>query len=116
LNITPSEQELVLTRRLAEAIAVRRARLTACGPAAICTKKKIKSGHVAADGSVVNKYPKFKARWAAALGEILDWPENRKEDPITLMSAEDGSGVGVAVIAALTTDRAKKGNKLKARG
>ena len=52
----------------------------------------------------------------SAPGEILDWPENRKEDPITLTSAEDGSGVGVAVIAVLTTDRAKKGNKLKARG
>lgn len=73
LQITPTKQELIFSRRLAEAVAVRGARLTACGPAAICTKKTIKSGHVAADGSVANKHPKFKARWAAALGEILDW-------------------------------------------
>jgi hexokinase len=101
VQITPTEQELVFVRRLAEAVAVRGARLTACGPAAICTKKGIKSGHVAADGSVANKHPKFKARWAVALGEILDWPDDGREYPIQMTNAEDGSGVGVAVITAL---------------
>ena len=70
--------------------------------AAICRKKGITSGHVAADGSVANKHPKFKERWARALGEILDWPSDRKKDPIIITSAEDGSGVGAAVIAAMT--------------
>ena len=73
------------------------------------------SGHVAADGSVANKHPKFKARWAQAMGEILDWPHDRKEDPITITSAEDGSGIGAAVIAAMTADRVQQGNKAGVR-
>lgn len=107
LNLDISEQELHLSRRIAESIAVRGARLCACGVAAICHKKEVKKGHVAADGSVANKHPKFKKRWGKALGEILDWPSERKEDPIILTSAEDGSGIGAAVIVAMTLVRAK---------
>ncbi|RYO76997.1 hypothetical protein DL766_000612 [Monosporascus sp. MC13-8B] len=36
------------------------------------------------------------------LGEVLDWPKDRESDPIVLTSAEYGSGVGAAVIAAMT--------------
>lgn len=111
LRLDVNEQELQLSRRIAESIAVRGARLCACGVAAICHKKNIKKGHVAADGSVANKHPKFKKRWGRALGEILGWPSNRKEDPIILTTAEDGSGVGAAVIAAMTLARAKEGQK-----
>lgn len=109
LNINPTEGEMQFARRLAEIIAIRGARLSACGVAAICKKNGIKNGHVAADGSVVNKHPHFKQRWSQALGEILDWSEDerghldeRGAGPIKLTSAEDGSGVGVAVIAAMT--------------
>jgi hexokinase len=101
LDVEPSKQELVFCKRLAKCVAVRGARMTACGPAAICKKKGLRSGHVAADGSVANKHPHFKARWEDALAEILDWDEDRGEDPVTMTSAEDGSGVGVAVICAL---------------
>ncbi|KAH8202041.1 hypothetical protein TruAng_003796 [Truncatella angustata] len=101
LNIKPTKDELKISRCLAAIIALRGARLCACGVAAICHKKGLKSGHVAADGSVANKHPKFKLRWADALGEILDWPSDRTSDPITLTSAEDGSGVGAAVISAM---------------
>jgi hexokinase len=113
LNIYPAEPELEFTRRLAELIALRGARLCACGVAAICLKQGIKRGHVAADGSVANKHPKFKMRWAKALGEIMGWEECKKggadsvngpdaadgvgmeqEDPIIMTSAQDGSGVG----------------------
>ncbi|KAF2178026.1 hexokinase [Zopfia rhizophila CBS 207.26] len=114
LGLVPSDPEIELSRRLAELIAVRGARLCACGVAAICTKDNITSGHVAADGSVANKHPKFKRRWAKALGEILDL--QRGENPIQLTSAEDGSGVGVAVIAAMTLERKKKGNHIGIRG
>jgi hexokinase len=68
-------------------IGTRSARLSACGVAAIATKK--------------------------ALREILDWPakKNSKDpDPIEILPAEDGSGVGAALIAALTLKRAKEGN------
>ena len=109
LNITITKPEAEICRRLAELIGTRAARLSACGPAAICTKKDIKSCHVGADGSVFNKYPHFKARGAQALREILDWKPGQK-DPVEMISAEDGSGVGAALIAALTIKRVKEGN------
>ncbi|KAK5120408.1 hypothetical protein LTR85_006347 [Meristemomyces frigidus] len=110
LNISITWEELQLAQRLAEIIAVRGARLCTCGVSAICRMKGIESGHVAADGSVANKHPKFKARWAQAMGEVLDWPSDRKEDPIIITSAEDGSGIGAAVISAMTLQRVKQGN------
>ncbi|RDA91769.1 hypothetical protein CP533_4760 [Ophiocordyceps camponoti-saundersi (nom. inval.)] len=113
LGITCTAPELELIRRLAEMIGTRAARLSACGVAAICQKKGYKTCHVGADGSVFNKYPHFKARGAQALGEILDWPKKTKadeEDPVEILAAEDGSGVGAALIAALTLKRVKEGN------
>lgn len=113
IGVTPNHPELELIRRLAELIGTRSARLSACGVAAIATKKGYKTCHVGADGSVFNKYPHFKARGAQALREILDWPakKNSKDpDPIEILPAEDGSGVGAALIAALTLKRAKEGN------
>lgn len=109
LSITATKPELELCRRLAELIGTRAARLSACGVAAICKKKNIQSCHVGADGSVFNKYPHFKARGAQALREILDWPRG-KPDPVDIRAAEDGSGVGAALIAALTIKRVKEGN------
>ncbi|KAF2746619.1 hypothetical protein M011DRAFT_468319 [Sporormia fimetaria CBS 119925] len=111
LNLQPEDYEIELSRRLAELIAVRGARLCACGVAAICSLEDIKKGHVAADGSVANKHPKFKKRWATALGEILDWDDEAKKEgkgPIIITSAEDGSGVGCAIIAAMELERRRK--------
>jgi hexokinase len=113
LSLTCTQPELELIRRLAELIGTRAARLSACGVAAICKKKGYETCHVGADGSVFNKYPHFKARGAVALREILDWPEKKnpkEEDPIEILAAEDGSGVGAALIAALTLKRVKEGN------
>lgn len=109
LGIKANKPELELCRRLAELIGTRAARLSACGVAAICKKKDIETCHVGADGSVFNKYPHFKARGAVALKEILDWEKGEK-DPISILAAEDGSGVGAALIAALTIKRVKAGN------
>lgn len=112
LGISPNSAELELIRRTAELIGTRAARLSACGVAAISKKKGFKECHVGADGSVFNKYPNFKARGAAALREILDWPNKtdpNEEDPIEILAAEDGSGVGAALIAALTLQRVKQG-------
>jgi hexokinase len=113
LGIRTNQSELELIRRLAELIGTRAARLSACGVAAIAKKKGYESCHVGADGSVFNKYPHFKARGAQALREILDWPakkSKKEEDPIEILAAEDGSGVGAALIAALTLKRVKEGN------
>jgi hexokinase len=44
--------------------------------------------------------------------EILDWPAKfgkGRGDPIEVLPAEDGSGVGAALIAALTVKRVKAG-------
>lgn len=109
LDITANKPELELCRRLAELIGTRAARLSACGVAAICKKKNIEACHVGADGSVFNKYPHFKARGAVALREILDWKKG-EEDKVDIRPAEDGSGVGAALIAALTIKRVKDGN------
>lgn len=98
-GITPTVEEMATLRHIAETVTVRAARLCACGVGAICRKKGITKGHIAADGSVANKHPKFKKRWSQALGEILDWEEG--SEPIIMTSAEDGSGIGAAVIAAL---------------
>ena len=112
LGILASKPELELVRRLAELIGTRAARLSACGIAALCKKKNIESCHVGADGSVFNKYPHFKARGAQALREILDWPKKRRgeDDPVDIRAAEDGSGVGAALIAALTIKRVREKN------
>lgn len=112
----PTKPELELCRRLAELIGTRAARLSACGVAAICKKKGWDSCHVGADGSVFNKYPHFKERGAQALREILGWttPAGRKE-PVEILPAEDGSGVGAALIAALTLKRVKEGNTVGIR-
>jgi hexokinase len=112
LNITCKKPELELIRRLAELVATRAARLTACGVSAICRHKKWESVHVGADGSVFTKYPHFRIRQAQALKEILDWPAKYgkgRGDPIEVLPAEDGSGVGAALIAALTVKRMKEG-------
>lgn len=111
LGFAPTDVEIELSRRLAEVIAVRGARLCACGIAAICAKEGIEKGNVAADGSVANKHPKFKRRWAKALGEILDWKEEwlEGEGPIKITSAEDGSGIGCAIIAAMEIEKRKGG-------
>ncbi len=108
LHLRCTKPELELCRRLAELIGTRAARLSACGVAAICTKTGMKSCHVGADGTVFEKYPHFRQRNAQALREILDW--STKDDPVVLHASEDGSGVGAAVIAALTIKRAKEGN------
>jgi hexokinase len=112
LSIVCTKPELELIRRLAELIGTRAARLTACGVSAICKHKQWEKVHVGADGSVFTKYPHFKIRQAQALKEILDWPAKYgkgRGDPIEVLPAEDGSGVGAALIAALTVKRAKEG-------
>jgi hexokinase len=45
------------------------------------------------------------------LREIFNWPKETS-DPIVLSSAEDGSGIGAAVIASLTIKRLKEGNSI----
>ncbi|KAF1929043.1 hexokinase [Didymella exigua CBS 183.55] len=100
LSLSPSDMEIELSRHIAEMIAVRGARLCACGVAAICLKEGIEDGHVAADGSVANKHPKFK-RWS-------EQEKREGEGPIKITSAEDGSGIGCAIVAAMELEKRSK--------
>ncbi|QGA12590.1 hypothetical protein EYB26_000234 [Talaromyces marneffei] len=104
LNIKAIDYELKVTRYLTELIATRSARLYSCGIAALTKKKGLETCDVGVDGSVFNKYDHFRNRAAQALKEILEWPEG-SSDRISLYSAEDGSGVGAALIAALAIHR-----------
>jgi hexokinase len=105
LGLAPEDADLEAVRRVAEMVAVRGARLCACGIAAICIKQGMREGHVAADGSVANKQPQFKERWAEALGEILGEGQGR----IELTKAEDGSGIGCGIIAVMEVERRRRG-------
>lgn len=56
---------------------------------------------MAVDGSVFSKYPSFADQAMNALDEILQRTEGLRQR-IRFTSATDGSGVGAAVIAALS--------------
>jgi hexokinase len=109
LKIDTTEPERKLIRRLAELIGTRAARLSSCGVAAICKMKGWTSCHVGADGSVFNKYPHFQKRGAQALRELFGWDKTVRKDPVQMLPSEDGSGVGAALIAALTMKRINLG-------
>lgn len=107
LGIQTTVAERKVVRKFAELIGDRSARLSVCGIAAICQKRGYETAHCAADGSVYQKYPGFKERAAKGLKDIFGWADDQ-EDPIVIVPAEDGSGVGAAVIAALTEKRLKE--------
>ncbi|GAA3287239.1 hypothetical protein GCM10020218_050500 [Dactylosporangium vinaceum] len=86
---------------IAEIVCMRAARLYACGIAALFRKQGLQRCVVGVDGAAFGKYSRFRERAVSALREILEWPEG--EDPVQLCTAEDGSGVGAAVIAALSS-------------
>lgn len=105
LDTTISERQFF--RRLAELIGTRSARLSACGIAAIVSKMGLlETGcGVATDGSLYNKYPQFPQRLHEALVDIF----GEKGRLIRTYHAEDGSGVGSAIIAAMTRARLQEG-------
>jgi hexokinase len=100
-------EERQFFRELAKLIGTRSARLSACGIAAIVSKKGYleKGCSVGADGSLYSKYPGFAKRLEQALVDIFG--EAGKK--ITTHAAEDGSGVGSAIIAAMTVKRKADG-------
>ena len=113
LDIDTTRPERKLIRKLSEMIGNRAARLSVCGIAAICQKRGYETAHIAADGSVFNKYPGFQTRAAEGLRDIYGWEHSSSQDyPIKIVAAEDGSGAGAAVIAALTTKRLAAGKSV----
>ncbi|WRT65372.1 uncharacterized protein IL334_002315 [Kwoniella shivajii] len=100
-------EERQFFRKLAVLIGTRSARLSACGIAAIVSKKGYldEGCAVGADGSLYNKYPNFANRVHTALVDIF----GEKGKNIVTHHAEDGSGVGSAIIAAMTKARKDAG-------
>lgn len=94
-------------RALAKLIGRRAARLSACGVAAIVSKMGYldQGCAVGADGSLYNKYPGFADRVHEGLVDVFG---ERGRNIIT-HHAEDGSGVGSAIIAAMTKMRKSAG-------
>lgn len=94
-------------RALAKLIGRRAARLSACGIAAIVGKMGYldEGCSVGADGSLYNKYPGFADRVHEGLIDIF----GEKGRNIITHHAEDGSGVGSAIIAAMTKIRKDAG-------
>ncbi|KAL5476386.1 HXK1_4 [Sanghuangporus weigelae] len=98
LETTLAERQFF--RALARLVGRRAARLNACGIAAIVTKMGYldEGCSVGADGSLYNKYPGFADRVHEGLVDIF-----------VTHHAEDGSGVGSAIIAAMTKARKEAG-------
>ncbi|KAF9531097.1 hexokinase [Crepidotus variabilis] len=94
-------------RALAKLIGKRAARLSACGIASIVSRMGYldEGCSVGADGSLYNKYPKFADRIHEGLVDIF----GEKGRNIITHHAEDGSGVGSAIIAAMTKVRKASG-------
>ncbi len=110
IGIKTTVQERKVIRRICELIGTRSARLGVCGIAGVFKKRGYKSGSVACDGSVFNRYPDFKEQAAQALRDIFGWEKGEASSyPIVLTAAEDGSGAGAAVIAALAQKRLAAG-------
>ncbi|XAO26837.1 hypothetical protein I312_105678 [Cryptococcus bacillisporus CA1280] len=106
-GIETTLEERQFFKKLAVLIGTRSARLSACGIAAIVGKMGyLEEGcAVGADGSLYNKYPNFADRVHEALTDIFG--ESGKK--IVTHHAEDGSGVGSAIIAAMTKARKDSG-------
>ncbi|PVG00891.1 putative hexokinase [Serendipita vermifera] len=106
-SLETTVEERQFFRSLARLIGRRAARLASCGIAAIVRKKNYldEGCEVGADGTLYNKYPGFAQRIHQGLVDVL----GEKGKNITTYHAEDGSGAGSAIIAAMTKTRKDAG-------
>ncbi|EDV20785.1 uncharacterized protein TRIADDRAFT_50939 [Trichoplax adhaerens] len=96
-GIDASESDVDTIVKLCNAASVRAGRLAATGIAAILLKiNETKDRIVAVDGSVYKKHPTFAKIMSDTLSELI--PGNT----ISWVLADDGSGVGAAMVAAVT--------------
>lgn len=106
-------EECYFAKKVAHFIGKRAARLSICGISAACKKRGYTNCHIAADGSVYLKYPNFSQLAADGLADVFGWGDlPYDQHPIKIVKAEDGSGVGAAVIAALSHKRQMQGLSL----
>ncbi|KAJ3475017.1 hypothetical protein NLI96_g12110 [Meripilus lineatus] len=105
LETTLAERQFF--RALAKLVGKRAARLSSCGIAAIVKKMGYleRGCAVGADGSLYNKYPGFPDRIHEGLQDIFGIQGKK----IVTYHAEDGSGIGSAIVAAMTKARKDAG-------
>lgn len=113
LQLNLNQNEVKVCRYLVELVGTRAARLYACGIAAICRRMNLQRCRIGVDGAVFHHYTHFRERSMHALREVLDWP-HRSEDYVTFHDAEDGSGVGAALVAAIAMQN-REGGHLEVR-
>lgn len=102
-NLGTSLGDRETIKHICQLISARAARLSAVGIAALIKKRELLAKPnqiiVGIDGSLFNKYPNFRKHLEGALNEIFDAATVTAK--ISLINAEDGSGVGGAIAAYL---------------
>ncbi|KAG0206282.1 glucokinase [Mortierella sp. NVP41] len=102
-NLTTSQGDRETIKYVCQLISARAARLSSVGIAALIKKRDLLSKPqkviVGIDGSLFNKYPHFRQHLEGALNEIFDAATVAAK--VSLINAEDGSGVGGAIAAYL---------------
>ncbi|KAG0282117.1 glucokinase [Linnemannia gamsii] len=102
-NLKTSQGDRETIKYVCQLISARAARLSSVGIAALIKKRELLSKPhkviVGIDGSLFNKYPNFRQHLEGALNEIFDAATVSAK--ISLILAEDGSGVGGAIAAYL---------------
>jgi len=106
-QVETTQPERKLFKALAKMIGKRAARLASCGMAAVVRKCNMldEGCSIGIDGSLYNMYPGFKERIHEGLVDIF----GDKGKNIVTHHAEDGSGLGSAIIAAMTKTRKDAG-------
>ncbi|KAF9338320.1 glucokinase [Podila minutissima] len=109
-NLDTSLGDRETIKHICQLISARAARLSAVGIAALIKKRELlakpKKIIVGIDGSLFNKYPNFRQHLEGALNEIFDAATVKAK--ISLIHAEDGSGVGGAIAAYLACKQLHK--------
>ncbi|KAI1311039.1 glucokinase [Mortierella claussenii] len=102
-SLRTSQADRKTIKYICQLISARAARLSAVGIAALIKKRQLLTKPnqviVGIDGSLFNKYPKFRQHLEGALNEIFDAATVQAK--VSLINAEDGSGVGGAIAAYL---------------
>jgi len=94
-----SLEERRLLKKICALVSQRAARISAAAISAVVTRMdpNLSSNHtVAVDGTLYEKYPRFRRTIMSALKEI----HGRRSARIKVVRAKDGSGLGVAIVAA----------------
>lgn len=98
----PAPAEIRSLSRVCRLVARRSARLAAAlivGALVRVSRRSKKRVTVAVDGSLFEKYPGYRRNLASAIREV----EGRAAGEVRLKLTKDGSGIGAAVIAAVTS-------------